>query len=46
MAYDVRSLILINEGYLNTYKSYTTASDFNEQLKSDIEEALNNIYDI
>ena len=46
VAYNVRTLILINEGTLTTYKDYTTEPDFREYMKQDIETALNSIYDL
>lgn len=46
IAYDIRSLIMINEGKHTAYQTYTTSKDFVEFLKSDIEDALNNLYDL
>jgi hypothetical protein len=37
---------MINEGKHKVYQSYTTSKDFVEFLKSDIEDALNNLYDL
>lgn len=37
---------MINEKKHNNTKSYTTTSNFVEFLKSDIESALNNLYDL
>lgn len=41
VAYDVRTLILINEGKLNKLQRLSTAASFTEFLKTDIEQALN-----
>ena len=46
IAYNVRSLVMINEGKQTMYKNYTTQPDYVAFLKSDIEEALNNLYDL
>ena len=47
IAYDVRSLILINEGRLSINQDYIVSSiDFKEFLKSDIESALNSLYEL
>lgn len=46
IAYDIRSLIMINEGKQRVYSNYTTQRDFVEFIKSDIESALNNLYDL
>ena len=44
IAYNVRSLVLINEGRITNLTRYSTAPDFREYLKTDMEQALNNIY--
>jgi len=50
VAYDLRSLILINEGRLKNYQDYQRISasnpDFREFLKKDIEKALNSLYEL
>ena len=50
VAYNIRSLILINEGRLKNYQDYQRTSaqnpDFREYLKRDIENALNSLYDL
>lgn len=50
VAYDLRSLILINEGRLKNYQDYQKISaqnpDFREFLKKDIEKALNSLYEL
>lgn len=46
MAYDVRTLILINEGKLKNLQRMSTSSSFTDFLQNDIELALNNIYDL
>ena len=45
IAYDIRSLILIEEGYFNS-TNYTAEGNLKEELKDDIENALNNLYDL
>lgn len=37
---------MINEKKQTTYKNYTTAADYVEYLKNDIEDSLNNLYDL
>ena len=46
IAYDVRSLILINEKKQVVYSNYTTETNYTSYLQNDIEEALNNLYDL
>jgi hypothetical protein len=46
IAYDIRTLIMINENKQTVYQSYTTQPNFVEFLKLDIENALNNLYDL
>ena len=46
VAYDVRTLIMINEKKQTVYKNYSTEPDFVEFLKTDINDALNNLYDL
>lgn len=44
IAYDLRSIILVNEKKLTTGKNYTTEKDFTKFLIDDITVALNDIY--
>jgi hypothetical protein len=44
IAYDVRTLVNINERQQVAYRNYTTAPDFIEYLKVDIGEALDNLF--
>lgn len=37
---------MINEGQHKAYSNYTTAKSFVDFLKNDIEDALNNLYDL
>jgi|LauGreDrversion4_2_1035121.scaffolds.fasta_scaffold108658_3 hypothetical protein len=48
ISYDVRTLILINEGRLRNGQDYIKQKTLNisEIMKKDIEEALNSLYDI
>ena len=46
IAYNVRSLIMINEGKHQNFQTYTRSDNFVEFLKTDIEQALNNLYDL
>jgi len=44
IAFDVRTLILINEEILVNYQNYSTVDDFPEYLKEDMTEALDSLY--
>ena len=46
IAYNVRSLIMINEKKQTVFQNYTTQKDYIEYVKNDIEGALNNLYDL
>lgn len=47
VAYDIRSLILINEGKLTKYKDYIVPTmDLKDYLKQDLETALNSLYSL
>lgn len=46
IAYDVRTLIMINERKQTVYQNYTTTGDFIGYMQGDIEAALNNLYDL
>lgn len=47
VAYDIRTLILINEGKLTNYPSYTVSNvNYLDFLKSDLEYALNSLYEL
>lgn len=46
IAYNIRSLVLINEGKLSAYRNYTSSSDYVALVKEDIHEALTSLYDI
>ncbi len=47
IAYDIRSLIMIRENKFTAYENYLTeGTDFKEFLRNDMEEALNNLYEI
>lgn len=46
VAYDVRSLVLLNEGKLNQTERFFHPSNFTEILKQDIDTSLNSIYSI
>lgn len=47
VAYDIRSIILINEDKLASYRDYTLSSiNFIDYLKSDLELALNSLYSL
>ena len=45
VTYNIRSVVLINEGLLTNLTRYSTVSNFTDYLKEDVESALNNIYD-
>lgn len=44
IAYDVRTLVNINEGLQTVYQNYTNSSDFIAYLKNDIQEAMNSLF--
>ena len=48
ITYDVRTLILINEGRLRNAQSYFSSkvTDVRDYMKNDIEVALNSLYDL
>ena len=46
IAYDVRSLIMINEKKQTVFSNYTTQRDYVDFLKKDLESSLNNLYEL
>lgn len=46
IAYNIRNLILINEGKFTTYSNYTSYSDFVNYTQNDISDALESLYNL
>lgn len=44
VAYNLRSLILINEGKLSNYGNFSTKSDYVTYLQTNVDTALSSMY--